>query len=423
MRMPDPAADGAGARAHKVDGATLRRQTDDDEEDLQMKPIDGLVQRKCAECEAEEEGLDTVRRTCATCRADNHKPGDTVQPLAAPSGAKAMSPHSETGIRSLGGGKPLPGSERAFFEPRFGRDLSKVRVHTGARANEAAGAINARAFALGSDIVFAGGAYRPGSIEGRRLMAHELAHVGQQEKTRTVRRYCSDPDFCTAYPTSTEADEAEEAIWDYYMIFEGAVSFGTDVRRLYESYLNRSPGDSLAPKIFQTDGAYVHDSFRDSGEIEDDMDAVLELVENRLSRGPGYPWRSGAYTVMSLTNFLSASEMENRPINFSNPFSVAGHIAGGIGSSDAGDDYRKITRANVGIDRTVLFGDTGYYTIRLIPHYEVFDAIDFCPGDCGSPLEQLITIPMSRLEASGRAYDKPFKVIFSPEPRTTRSWF
>lgn len=366
---------------------------------------------------------ETVSRVCAECEEEESVLHRSPDRTAQATGSSGVSAATEKVIHSLGAGAPLHASERAFFEPRFGRDLSSVRIHSGSQANYASKTINARAFTLGNEIAFADGQYKPGSTQSRRLMAHELAHTIQQPPVGTLQRYCSDPDFCTPYPTSAEADAAEDAIWDYYMIFEGSVSFGTDVRRLYESYLNRTPGDSLAPTIFQTDGAYVHDSFRDSGDIEDDMDAVLEMVGNRLSRGPGYPWRSGAYTVMSLSNFLSSSEMDNRPINFSNPFSVAGHIAGGIGSSDAGDDYRKITRANVGIERTELIGGRGFYKIKLIPHYEVFDTIDFCPGDCGSPLEQTITIPMSRLEASGRAYDRPFKVIFSPEPSTTRVWF
>lgn len=121
------------------------------------------------------------------------------------------------------------------------------------------------------------------------------------------------------------------------------------------------------------------------------MDNVIDLVGSRLSRAPGPPLRVNSPAMMSLSNFLSNSEMENRPINYSSPLSVAGHIAGEIGSSDAGPDYRKITYA-----------------------------ADFCPGYCGSPAEQLITVPMSRLEASGAAYDVPFKVIFTSESRSKR---
>ena len=40
--------------------------------------------------------------------------------------------------------------------------------------------MNAEAFTLRSDVAFAEGRYRPDSEAGRRLLAHELAHVIQQ---------------------------------------------------------------------------------------------------------------------------------------------------------------------------------------------------------------------------------------------------
>jgi Domain of unknown function (DUF4157) len=116
-----------------------------------------ILRRKCAECDEE----DKVRR--------KETPG---QPAALSTGA-------ESAARALGPGAPLPASERAFFEPRFGRPLADVRIHDGAEAAKASSAIHARAFALGSSIAFARGEYRPGTYGGRQLMAHELAHVGQ----------------------------------------------------------------------------------------------------------------------------------------------------------------------------------------------------------------------------------------------------
>jgi hypothetical protein len=79
-----------------------------------------------------------------------------------------------------GAGQPLDGGTRAWMEPRFGRDLSGVRVHTGAQADESARAVGARAYAVGQDAVFAAGQYNPGSREGLRLLAHELSHTVQQ---------------------------------------------------------------------------------------------------------------------------------------------------------------------------------------------------------------------------------------------------
>ena len=79
-----------------------------------------------------------------------------------------------------GGGQPLPHSEQAFFEPRFGTDFSRVRVHADRQAAETARTVNARAFTVGRDIVFGAGEYQPRASEGRKLLAHELAHVVQQ---------------------------------------------------------------------------------------------------------------------------------------------------------------------------------------------------------------------------------------------------
>jgi hypothetical protein len=77
-------------------------------------------------------------------------------------------------------GQPLDAATRAFMEPRFGHDFSEVRVHTDAKAAESARAVNALAYTVGRDVVFGVGQYAPTSGAGRRLMAHELAHVMQQ---------------------------------------------------------------------------------------------------------------------------------------------------------------------------------------------------------------------------------------------------
>ena len=79
-------------------------------------------------------------------------------------------------------GRPLDPDTRAVMEPRFGHDFSRVRVHSDVEAARAAGALSAQAFARGSDIVFGAGRFRPDTLEGRRLIAHELVHVVQQRR-------------------------------------------------------------------------------------------------------------------------------------------------------------------------------------------------------------------------------------------------
>lgn len=326
---------------------------------------------------------------------------------------------------SQGGGVALESRTRRFMEARFGNDLGGVRIHSGSEAAALNREIGAKAFTIGRDIYFGEGRYQPDTDNGKRLLAHELTHVQQQGETSspTIQRSCSDENFCKPYDTDEEADSAEWWVRNIYLRMEGFETYGPEVKELYESYLSRTPGDSLEPKVFDDPGSYVVRAFKSSEDTTDDHDAVVEMVGNRLSMAPPGSLRDDVQTRMSLDNFMSKFEMENRPINYTNPFSVAGHIAGGIGSSEAGDDQRKIIKGNVTLERVPLVGSTGYVKVDVSLKYEIFDAIDFCPGDCGSSAEQLITVPMSRLEAHGRAFDVPFKVIFWSEERTERFWF
>lgn len=118
---------------------------------------------ECAECKAKREGA--LQRRAANqgaSSADNTAPPIVHDVLSSP-------------------GQSLDAGTRAFMEPRFGHDFSQVRVHTDARAAESARAVNALAYTVGRDVVFGVGQYVPETREGRRLMAHELTHVVQQE--------------------------------------------------------------------------------------------------------------------------------------------------------------------------------------------------------------------------------------------------
>lgn len=79
-----------------------------------------------------------------------------------------------------GSGRPLDPALRQDMEQRFGHDFSRVRVHSGRDAEESARDLNAHAYTAGSSIVFGAGRFDPGTNDGRRLLAHELTHVVQQ---------------------------------------------------------------------------------------------------------------------------------------------------------------------------------------------------------------------------------------------------
>lgn len=83
-----------------------------------------------------------------------------------------------------GGGSPLSDETRAFFEPRMQVDFSKVRIHTDNKAFQMNRQLSARAFTHGRDIFFGAAQYNPDSYDGKRLLAHELTHVVQQNGLR-----------------------------------------------------------------------------------------------------------------------------------------------------------------------------------------------------------------------------------------------
>ncbi|MET9585415.1 DUF4157 domain-containing protein [Streptomyces sp. NPDC006539] len=78
-----------------------------------------------------------------------------------------------------GAGQPLDPSVRRELEERLGHDFSRVRLHTDRDAGTLTELLGADAVAVGQDIFFREGAYRPGTADGQRLLAHELLHTVQ----------------------------------------------------------------------------------------------------------------------------------------------------------------------------------------------------------------------------------------------------
>lgn len=179
-----------------------------------LSPAPHGVQRSCAACAgggapcAKCGGEEEIRRkplASGITPLGQHRPSAKAHPAGAghsdavPGGAR-----SERLFRSLsGGGRPLPASQRSFFEPRFGLGFSDVRIHTGNQATEMARHVSARAFTLGRNVVFGASQYEPDTPGGRRLLAHELTHVAQQGHARSP---ASGPVFGTATPMMAKTD-------------------------------------------------------------------------------------------------------------------------------------------------------------------------------------------------------------------------
>jgi hypothetical protein len=122
----------------------------------------GLLQRKCA-CG----GTPGVDGQCTECRKKRLQ----ADQFPAPSIVEDV-------LRSAG--QPLDPTTRAFMEPRFGHDFSRVRVYADDKAAESARAVEANAYTVGNNVVFGAGQYAPQTNSGRQLIAHELSHTLQQ---------------------------------------------------------------------------------------------------------------------------------------------------------------------------------------------------------------------------------------------------
>ena len=118
-----------------------------------------------------------------------------------------------------GGGSGLSSDVRAKMEPKLGADLSGVRVHTGGASQRSATEFGARAYTVGSDIHFNAGEFNPGSKEGDKLLAHELTHVVQGQKSGVQRKPADGDDHGhevsePGEPAEQEADAVAEKTAD-----------------------------------------------------------------------------------------------------------------------------------------------------------------------------------------------------------------
>jgi hypothetical protein len=185
-------------------------------------------------------------------------------------------------------GRPLDPRTRAFMEPRFGRDFGEVRIHTGANAAASAQAVHALAYTAGYDVVFAHGQFAPETGAGRRLLAHELAHVVQQHGAASgaevVRRRIDDETASSAAAPPTggllpyrEATELAECI---RIMGEESSDY------CYQTVTGRPAGPARAPSITTPliiilEDVFIVPQFR---VVEDTIRQAIEPIANAAGR-------------------------------------------------------------------------------------------------------------------------------------------
>ena len=157
-----------------------------------------FLQRKCGCSESSTE-------PCAECEAKSESP--IARAATADAGATAVPPLVGDVVASSG--EALDEGVRQWAEPRIGHDLRGVRVHTDARAAESARSIDALAYTVNRHVVFGERQYQPSTRTGRKLIAHELAHVAQQSSG--VSPSAASGIGPANHPTEVEAERTAEA--------------------------------------------------------------------------------------------------------------------------------------------------------------------------------------------------------------------
>ncbi|WP_205661011.1 eCIS core domain-containing protein [Amycolatopsis vastitatis] len=189
---------GGNAAASRLLGAQVRRCgpdpcscTEDEEPELRVhrSAVDGTQVRRCGAgpCSCADEPEYPVRRSGT--------------------GPAGPSPAFLGALDRSGPGTALPDGFRSVAEDRFGADFGAVRLHTDSAAGTASEVISARAFTVGDDVYFARGEYRPETVRGQRLLAHELTHVVQGGGPRAAGSWLSHP----ADPAERAAEAAADA--------------------------------------------------------------------------------------------------------------------------------------------------------------------------------------------------------------------
>jgi len=147
-------------------------------ETVTAAPSGADIRRKCA-CEG-------GGASCPDCEAEDVEQAKGIHRRSSAPSADATEASDDL-LQSLGAGRALDPATRESMESRFGQDFGGVRIHTDQQASAAARSVDARAFTIGSDVAFGSGEFSPETKSGKKLLAHELAHVVQQRKTRTPK--------------------------------------------------------------------------------------------------------------------------------------------------------------------------------------------------------------------------------------------
>jgi hypothetical protein len=250
-----------------------------------------------------------------------HSAGWTLFAFGADGGQAASGPGAarvagdSVGRALHGPGRPMPRPLRQHMEQHFGAPLGATRLHTDERAAQAARVLHARAFALGPHVVFGAGEFAPHTPQGRHLLAHELAHVVQQQgspgggvaQATRVARAGAGPGLPISQPGDASEREAEQAAQAFSAGQPWRGSFSTpaqpQVHRWRWPWEDVPTGDQLVPAA-----------------VGGDTDAIVEIEDFSAVSEADRITMLGHLTRQIWVGGSSAAAMERIWLSFGDAF-------------------------------------------------------------------------------------------------------
>lgn len=286
-----------------------------------------LLQRKCA-CG----GAAGVSSECEGCSHKKLSLQRSTQESEGPRRVNRVPAIVNKVLRSSG--QPLESETRAFMEPRFGHDFGRVRVHKDSHAAESARAVHALAYTVGRDVIFADGQYAPNSTAGRKLLAHELAHVVQQgEAAQPASRDLSITD--PSESSEQEADAISHQINHHAQVFTN-VQMAPAIARQEDAGAPEAPPDDSGMQMECVKGLGGCASSRPGGLPSPEE---IERYNAECRRETGYTGpdvtptdeqcrTSGPPPVTPSTVFICSKSLERSPLGTHAFFRVGGSGSG-----------------------------------------------------------------------------------------------
>ncbi|GLZ78507.1 hypothetical protein Afil01_33140 [Actinorhabdospora filicis] len=214
---------------------------------------------------------------------------------------------------------------------------------------------------------------------------------------------------CSPFGSKIEADLVHDLVVDKFLPAV-ASQFGSETESVWSDYLSRVLGVPRPLRQFDTPGGQIVGGFSRHPKTRSTQDVLVNLAAEALRKSPrAFPANTPVTvplsdlvapgTVWSTLNFSSDK------MRFENPLSIPGLLAGGI---DPAADTRNAWGELVITNHATPFGATTDVTIEPKLTFKVEDNVKFCPGNTGGLFIQPLTIPLSRLEATGTRFGAPY---------------